>query len=169
MDNLLRIGVISNTHGIKGEVKVFPTTDDPKRFESLKHVILDTGKENLELEIQSVRFFKQLVILKFKGIDNINDIEQYKGKDLLVTRENAVPLDENEYFIFDIIGAKVETEEGEAIGTLAEVLTTGANDVYVVEMEDGKEILLPVIKDCILTIDTEQKRVVAKLMPGLVE
>lgn len=169
MDNLLRIGVISNTHGIKGEVKVFPTTDDPKRFKSLKHVILDTGKENLELEIQSVRFFKQLVILKFKGIDNINDIEKYKGKDLLVTRENAVPLEEDEYFIFDIIGAKVETEEGETIGTLAEVLTTGANDVYVVETADGKEILLPVIKECILNIDTEKKTVVAKLMPGLVE
>lgn len=169
MDNLLRIGVISNTHGIKGEVKVFPTTDDPKRFKSLKHVILDTGKENLELEIQSVRFFKQLVILKFKGIDNINDIEKYKGKDLLVTRENAVPLEEDEYFIFDIIGAKVETEEGETIGTLAEVLTTGANDVYVVETADGKEILLPVIKECILNIDTEKKKVVAKLMPGLVE
>lgn len=169
MDNLLRIGVISNTHGIKGEVKVFPTTDDPKRFKFLKTVILDTGKENIELEIQSVRFFKNLVILKFKGIDNINEIEKYKGKDLLVSREDAVPLEENEYFIYDIIGADVVTEEGDVLGVLTEVLTTGANDVYVVETKEGKELLLPVIDDCILDIDIDGKKVVAKLMPGLVD
>lgn len=169
MDNLLRIGVISNTHGIKGEVKVFPTTDDPKRFKFLKTVILDTGKENIKLEIQSVRFFKNLVILKFKGIDNINEIEKYKGKDLLVSREDAVPLEENEYFIYDIIGADVVTEEGDVLGVLTEVLTTGANDVYVVETKEGKELLLPVIDDCILDIDIDGKKVVAKLMPGLVD
>lgn len=169
MDNLLRIGVISNTHGIKGEVKVFPTTDDPKRFKLLKTVILDTGKENIELEVQSVRFFKNLVILKFKGIDNINEIEKYKGKDLLVSREDAVPLEENEYFIYDIIGADVVTEEGDVLGVLTEVLTTGANDVYVVETKEGKELLLPVIDDCILDIDIDGKKVVAKLMPGLVD
>ncbi|MSS64347.1 ribosome maturation factor RimM [Velocimicrobium porci] len=169
MENLLRVGVISNTHGVRGEVKVFPTTDDPKRFKKLKKVILDTGEEYINLEVQSVRFFKQLVILKFKGIDNINDIEKYKGKDLLVTRENAVPLEENEYFIYDIIDAEVVNENGEPIGTLKEVLTTGANDVYVVETEDKKEVLLPVIDECILDINIEEKKVVAKILPGLVD
>ena len=91
MENLLRVGVIANTHGLKGEVKVFPTTDDPERFKMLKEVILDTGKEKLNLTVQSVRFFKNLVIVKFKEYNNINDIEKYKGKDLLVTREKAVP------------------------------------------------------------------------------
>ena len=169
MESYLRVGVISSTHGIGGEVKVFPTTDDSQRFKKLKQVLLDTGKEYLELEVERVRFFKQMVIVKFKGYNNINDIEKYKGKDLLVTRENAVPLEENEYFIYDIIGAQVETEEGKLLGELTEVLTTGANDVYVVKLPDGKEVLLPVIEDCVKEIDTENKKVVVHLMPGLLE
>lgn len=168
MDNLLRVGVIANTHGIKGEVKVFPTTDDMNRFKQLKSVILDTGKEKKELEITSVKFFKNLVIVKFKGIDNINDIEKYKGKDLLVTRENAVTLEENEYFIYDIIDAKVMTEDGEEFGILKEVLTTGANDVYVVKTKEEKEVLLPVIDECVLDINIENKVVKIHLMEGLI-
>ena len=169
MDNYLRVGVISSTHGIGGEVKVFPTTDDNKRFKKLKQVFLDTGKEYLELEVERVRFFKQMVIVKFKGINNINDIEKYKGKDLLVTRENAVPLEENEYFIYDIMDASVVDEEGKEIGILKEVLTTGANDVYVVKTVEGKEVLLPVIDGCILDIDIENKVVTAHIMPGLLD
>ena len=99
MEQLLQVGVISSTHGIRGEVKVFPTTDDPNRFKKLKQVILDTGREQKDLEIEGVKFFKQFVILKFKGIDNINDIEKYKGKSLYVTREHAVKLKKDEYFI----------------------------------------------------------------------
>ena len=96
MEQFLQVGVISSTHGIRGEVKVFPTTDDPARYKKLKKVLLDTGKEQLELEIQSVKFFKQFVIVKFKGIDNINDVERYKGKPLLVAREDEVKLENNE-------------------------------------------------------------------------
>ena len=97
MEEILQVGVISSTHGIRGEVKVFPTTDDPTRFEDLKEVILDTGREHRILAIQGVKYFKQFVILKFKGIDNINDIEKYKGKSLYVTRDQAVELGEDEY------------------------------------------------------------------------
>ena len=97
MEKMLQVGVISSTHGIRGEVKVFPTTDDPARFKLLKKVTLDTGREQIPLEIQGVKFFKQFVIVKFKGIDNINDIEKYKGKSLLVNREDAVALEEDEY------------------------------------------------------------------------
>ena len=168
MEDLFRVGVIANTHGIKGEVKVFPTTDDPQRYRSLKEVLLDTGKEKLPLKIQSVRFFKNLVIVKFKGIDNINDIEKYKGMDLLVTRENAVPLAEDEYYIADIIGAEVCTEDGAFFGTLKDVMETGANLVYVVEHE-GKEVLLPVIADCVKEISPEEKRVVVHIMKGLLD
>ena len=96
MEDYFRVGVIANTHGIRGEVKVFPTTEDPQRFKGMKEIILDTGSEKKDLEVASARFFKNLVILKFKGIDSINDIEKYKGKDLLVTRENAIPLNEGE-------------------------------------------------------------------------
>ena len=103
-------GVISNTHGIRGEVKVYPTTDNVRRFDNLKEVILDTGKEQLNLHVTSVKYFKNMVILKFKEFDNINDIIPYKGMDLLVTRENAIPLEEGEYYIADIIGSKVITD-----------------------------------------------------------
>lgn len=167
MDNLLRVGVISSTHGIKGEVKVFPTTDDINRFKELKNVMLDTGRELIDLEVQSVRFFKNMAIVKFKGIDNINDIEKYKGKDILITRENAVPLEENEYFVYDIIGSSVITDQGEELGELYEVLATGANDVYVVKTKEGKEILLPSIKQCILDVNVEEKVITVHLLEGL--
>ena len=169
MEDMLRVGVFANTHGVRGEIKVFPTTDDAQRFKKLKKVYLDTGKEKMELEITSVRFFKNLVILKFKGIDNINDIEKYKGKDLLVTREQAVPLEEDEYFIYDIIGAKVVTEDGKDFGELKEVLQTGANDVYVIENKEGKEYLFPAIKECVLNVDVKAGKVVVHVMPGLME
>jgi 16S rRNA processing protein RimM len=167
MEKYLRVGVISTTHGIKGEVKVYPTTDNPDRFLELKQVFLDTGKDLLPLEIEGVKFFKQMVILKFKGIDDINDIEKYRNKDLLISRENAVPLEEDEYFICDLIDSEVVTDEGEKLGILTEILTTAANDVYVVKTSEGKEILIPFIKECILKIDVENKEILVHLMKGL--
>lgn len=167
MDNFLRVGVISSTHGIKGEVKVFPTTDDPNRFLDLKKLHMDTGKEIIPLEIEGVKFFKQMVILKFKGIDNINDIEKYRGKDLLISRDQAVDLKEDEYFIYDLLESEVVTDEGEVLGVLSEILTTAANDVYVVKTPAGKELLLPSIKECILNIDVQNKKITVHLMNGL--
>ena len=168
MEQFLRVGVISSTHGIRGEVKVFPTTDDVKRFKKLKNVILDTGKEHLTLEVEGVKFFKQFVILKFKGIDNINDIEKYKGKDLLVDRANAVKLRKDEYFVVDLIGLEVFTEDGEKFGTMKDVLETGANDVYIIDSLNHGEVLIPAIKQCVLDIDIEANKMVIHLMKGLV-
>ena len=144
MEDLLQVGVITTTHGIRGEVKVYPTTDDVHRFEELESVLLDTGKEYRELKIKSVKYFKQYAILKFKGIDNINDIEKYKGKSLFVTRENAQPLGEDEYYIADLIGMEVYLEDGSHFGTLKDVMETGANDVYIIKTEEGKEVLIPI-------------------------
>ena len=163
------MGVISNTHGIRGEVKVYPTTDNVRRFDDLKEVILDTGKEQLILHVTSVKYFKNMGILKFKEFDNINDIIPYKGMDLLVTRENAIPLEEGEYYIADIIGSKVITDEDKILGTLTDVLQTGANDVYVVKTKDGKEVLLPSIEECILDRDIENKIVKVHIMKGLLD
>ena len=167
MEQFLQVGVISSTHGIRGEVKVFPTTDDAERFKVLKYVILDAGKEQIPLEIQSVKFFKQFVIVKFKGIDNINDIEMYKGKSLLVTRENAVELEEDEYYIADLIGMRVTTDEGET-GELKDVIETGANEVYVVQFDNLGEVLIPAIHDCILDVDVEKMEMKVHLLEGLV-
>lgn len=169
MEDLLRVGVISSTHGVRGEVKVFPTTDDVKRFKKLKTVILDTGRETMTLEIENVKFFKNMVILKFKEFNNINDIEKYKGKDLLIRRDQAVKLAPNENFIVDLIGLRVVTDEGEDFGTLTDVLQTGANDVYVIEAKDGKEYLFPAIPQCILDVDLEEQKVTVHIMDGLLD
>ncbi len=167
-NDYLQVGVITSTHGIRGEVKVFPTTDDPNRFKSLKKLVLDTGKTYLPLEIEGVKFFKQFVILKFKGIDNINDIEKYKKMSLLVSREDAVELEEDEYFMADMIGMEVITEDGKRFGTLADIMETGANDVYVIESDTHGEVLIPAIKECILDVDVEQDRMTIRLMNGLI-
>lgn len=168
MEDMLQVGVITQTHGVRGEVKVFPTTDDVNRFKKLKQVILDTGKETMPLEIQSVKFFKQFVILKFKGIDNINDIEKYKRCSLYVTREHAVALEEDEYFIADMIGMEVCTEDGNIFGTLKDVIETGANDVYVIENAEHGEVLVPAIKECIRSVDIDKGQMMIHLMDGLI-
>ena len=168
MEKQLQVGVISSTHGVRGEVKVFPTTDDVTRFRQLKKVYLDTGREMLPLEIQNVKFFKQFAILKFKGIDNINDIEKYRGKSLMIDREDAVDLDEDEYFIADMIGMKVYTEDGSEFGTLKDVMETGANDVYIIDSPEYGEVLIPAIRECILDVDMDEDRMTIQLMEGLV-
>ena len=167
MEKLLRVGVITSTHGVRGEVKVFPTTDDPQRFKKLKKVILDTGKEQLDLEIASVKFFKNMVILKFKEFDNINDVEKYKQADLLVTREHAVKLKPGEYFIVDLIGLKGISDEGEDLGELTDVIQTGANDVYVFSKAGKQDLLVPKIPDCVKDINLEDGTVLVHLLPGL--
>ena len=167
MEELLQVGVITSTHGVRGEVKVFPTTDDPERFKTLKHVLLDTGREKKPLEIQVVKFFKQFVILKFKGIDNINDIEKYKGRDLWIPREEAQELDEDEYYIADLLGMKVLLEDGIRIWNIKKCHGNRANDVYIVDSVEHGEVLLPAIKECILDVDIETNTMTVHLMKGL--
>lgn len=168
MENMLQVGVITSTHGLRGEVKVFPTTDDAARFKELKEVILDTGKEQKIMKIQNVKFFKQFVILKFEGLDRIEDVEIYRQKPLLVTREHAVKLKKNEYFIADLIGMKVRTEDGKPFGVIKDVLQTGANDVYVIDSQKHGEVLIPAIRQCILKVDVEEQNMEIHLLDGLI-
>lgn len=169
MEQTLRVGVISSTHGVRGEVKVFPTTDEPEQFKNWKTVILDTGREQMTLTIEGVKFFKNMAILKFKEFNDMSEIEKYKGKDLLILREQARELDPDENFIVDLIGLKVVTDEGAEFGTMKDVILTGANDVYVIEGMDGKEYLFPAIKQCILDVNLEAKTMTVHIMDGLLD
>lgn len=168
MEDLLKVGVITTTHGVRGEVKVYPTTDEPERFLELDYVLLDTGRELRKLEIKNVKFFKNLVILKFKGVDNINDIEKYKGRDLWIPREEGQELEEDEYYIADLLGMSVVLEDGQEFGTLKDVMETGANDVYIIDSAEHDEVLLPAIKECILDVDLEKNVMTIHLMKGLI-
>ncbi|MFV0465330.1 MAG: ribosome maturation factor RimM [Lachnospiraceae bacterium] len=166
-DDLFKVGVITSTHGLKGEVKVYPTTDDPTRYELLDQILLDTGKELLPFKIEHVKYFKNLVILKFKDIDHINDIEKYLKKELYVTRDQAVPLKENEYFIADLIGLTAVAEDGEILGVIEDVLQSAANDVYVIKKEHAPDLLVPAIKECVRSVDLIQKTIQIRLLKGL--
>lgn len=168
MEDLLKVGVITTTHGVRGEVKVYPTTDEPERFLELDYVLLDTGRELRKLEIKNVKFFKNLVILKFKGVDNINDIEKYKGRDLWIPRKEGQELEEDEYYIADLLGMSVVLENGQEFGTLKDVMETGANDVYIIDSAEHGEVLLPAIKECILDVDLEKNVMTIHLMKGLI-
>ena len=148
MEDLFQVGIITGTHGLKGEVKVFPTTDDKERFLDLDTVLIDTGKELIEKKVQYCKFFKQFVFVKFEGLDDINDVEKYKRCPLKVTRENAVPLEEDEYYVADLLGLTI---------------------VYEVKTPDGGHVLLPAIKDCILDVDMEEKIILVHMLKGLVD
>lgn len=169
MEDLLQVGVLSSTHGVRGEMKVFPTTDDVNRFKKNKDYILETPKGKMPVKVEGVKFFKQFVILKFEGIDTLDDVLPYKGCSLLVNREHAVKCAKDEYFIADLIGLLVVDEEEHEIGTVTDVMQTGANDVYVIENKEGREYLFPAIKECILKVDIEAGKMVAHVMPGLME
>ena len=169
METRFQVGVITSPHGIAGEVNVFPTTDDPKRFRRLKEVILVKGKTESTIEIESVKFFKQMVILKLKGFDDRDSVEKLRQCSLLVPRENAVRLQKDEYFIADLSGLKVlDADQSDAeIGILEDVMSTGANDVYVIRKTSGEELLLPAIKQCVLEVNVMDGFVKVHLLEGL--
>lgn len=167
MEDYFRIGVITRAHGLRGEVKVYPTSDEPHRFKQLKECIIDTGKQKIPVEAERARFFKGMVIVKFKDFDTIEDVEPFKGKDLLVDRDHAVPLDEGENYISDLIDLEVISDDDRRIGRLYDVLQTGANDVYVVKKDDGGEVLIPVTRDFVTDVDLEKGRITVHLIPGL--
>ena len=168
MDDMMRVGVITSPHGVHGEFKVYPTTDDMKRFSLLKKVTLDKGGVLSELNIRSVRYHKNMVILGTEEYTTMNDAESLRDCDLYVSRDDAVALGKDEYFIADLIGMSVETDIG-VDGTLKDVMQTGANDVYVIDLQDGRELLLPAIADCVLDVDTDARIMRIHVLPGLLD
>ena len=169
MEELLQVGVITRPHGVHGEVKVFPMTDDVRRFKKLKKTLLDTGKEHIELECESAKFFKQFVILKFKDHDSIESVAKYAGKGIFVTRADAVKPGKDEYFIADLIGMRVSDSDLSVEGVIVNVIETGANDVYEIDLDDGRSLLLPAIKECVLNVDVPGNKMDIHVLPGLLD
>lgn len=162
----LRIGKIVNTQGIKGEVRVIPLTDDITRFDKLKNVYIE-GEPPLNLKIEYTKYHKNFVLIKFKGLDSINDVEKYKNTYILVDRKNSIKLSEGSYFICDIIGLEVVDTDGASLGHICEVMSTGSNDVYIVKMDES-EILIPALKTVVKEINMQEGRMVVELPEGLV-
>ena len=167
MQEYLEVGQIVNTNGLKGLLKINPFTDDITRFERLKTILVEHKKELLEFEIESVRYQKKQVLLKLKGIDTIEEAEKYREDYLKIKRNKEEKLPEDTYYIVDLIGLDIYTENGELLGKLDDVFSTGSNDVYVVKNSEGKQLLLPAISDVIKNIDLEQKKIVVNLIEGL--
>lgn len=168
MEGYLEIGQIVNTNGLKGFLKVKPLTDDITRFENLKTIYIQKAKELIGFKIQEVKYNKQSVLLKLEGIDDITEAEKYKNFYIKISKENAVELEKNSYFIVDIIGCQVYTDENEYLGNVVDVFQTGSNDVYTLKNSEGKEILIPAIKEVIKNVDIKNKKIVIHLMDGLI-
>ncbi|QHW30091.1 ribosome maturation factor RimM [Paenibacillus rhizovicinus] len=167
----LSVGKLVNTHGIRGEVKIFSQTDFPEERFAPNKVLTLMNEENgqqLKVEVLSSREHKGMYIVKLKGYENINEVEKYKGWSLKVSKEDLVELDEGEYYQHQIIGCKVVTDEGAELGVITEILVPGANDVWVIQPPKGKQVLIPVIDEVVLNVDVANKVVKVHLMEGLI-
>ncbi len=163
MEQFLEIGQIVNTFGIKGMIKVKAFTDDIQRFSELKEVLIDEK----EYKIQEVKYHKNMVLLQLEGITKIEEAEKLKNEYLKIKRENAIPLEEDTYFVVDLIGLNVYSDENEYLGELIDIFNTGSNDIYIVRQEEKPQLLLPAIKDVIKQIDIENKKIIVHLIKGL--
>jgi len=161
------IGKIAGTHGLKGDLRVFPTTDDKRRFELLDFLRIELREKTIEIKIERIWYHKQFVMVKLAGYDDATSAQTLKGGRVMIHRDQALPLEEDEYYLADLLGLRVFTEDGEDLGELTDVLFTGANDVYVVKNEAGAQILIPAIKKCVLDVDIAAGRVLVRLMEGL--
>ena len=167
MESYFRIGVITTTHGLKGEVKVYPTTEDPHRFEELDRCyLLDRGTYR-PLTIRSVRYFKNLVILAFDEVEDIDQAMLLKQKELYVDREHAIPLEEGEYYLADVIGCTVVDEEGNTLGTMTDYMESAAQLIYKIRTEDGKDVLIPAVDEFVREVNVEEKKMVLHVIPGM--
>ena len=172
MEQYFRVGVITSAHGIRGGVKVFPVTEDPRRFLKIKEVLFsrpDSEEIVGSYKLRRVAFQNNMVLLEFEGVDNRNHAELLKNQQLWVRREDALPLAENEYYLADVMGMQVISDEGEELGKVADILETGSNNVFQVEKAGEKPLLIPPIPECILNIDLEAGTVLVHLLPGLRE
>lgn len=168
MEDYFEIGKVVGTHGIKGTFRVYPLTDDPKRFELLKNIdIVHNGKIET-FKLSKVSYHKKFVLLTFKEINDINVTLNYKDDIIVVHKDLAIPLEEDEYYTKDLYDIDVYTDEDEFLGVLKEIYYSPANDIYAVFNEDTKkELLIPAIKQCILKVSVSENKMTVKLLDGL--
>ena len=158
------VGAVIKPHGLKGEVSVFPTTDDVRRFSDLAYVLMGDSDDAPEMKICGVKYLKGRPVIKLEGVDSADEAEKLRGTELYVRREDAIPLEEGEYHVGDLVGCDVYTEDGEKLGVLKDILKTGANGVYVVEVPGEKDVLLPAVDEFILAKDIEAKRITVRVL-----
>ena len=168
MEEYFEIGQIVNTHGVRGNVKIKPFTDDIRRFDKLKTIYISQKNELIEFVIQEVKYSKNSVLLKLEGIDTVEEAENYRNCYVKINRKNAVKLEKDSYFIADLLNCEVFTENGDMLGKIDDVFSTGSNDVYVVKVELGKQILIPAIKSVVKHVDIENKKITINLIEGLI-
>lgn len=168
MEEYLEIGQIVNTNGLKGILKIKPFTDDITRFEELEYIYIQKGQELIEKNIEEVKYVKNMVLLKLEGIDSIEEAEKYRNLYIKINKEDVGEVPDGSYLIADMLKCNVYTDKNELLGKMIDVFSTGSNDVYVVKTEEGKEILLPAIKDVVKEINIQEKKIIIKLMDGLI-
>ena len=168
MEEYFEIGQIVNTSGLKGILKIKPFTDDIKKFSNLKTIYIKTKNDLTEFKIEQVRYVKNMVMLKLAGIDTVEEAEKYRNLYIKILRDQEEELEEGSYYVVDILGCKVNTDINQELGTVVDIFQTGSNDVYVVKDEQGKQILLPAIKDVIKNVDVKNKIIIVHLLEGLV-
>ncbi|MFC4387377.1 ribosome maturation factor RimM [Gracilibacillus marinus] len=171
MNEYLKVGKIVNTHGIRGEVRIIRNTDFDERFDigSILYIKQNGTDDYIEVKVVSHRLHKQFDLVQFDNLTNINDVEKYKGSLLYVSKSNLIPLTEHEYYYYEIIGCEVVTESGERIGKVKEILSTGANDVWVTKSDEGKEYLIPYIEQVVKKVSVEDKTITINPMEGLLD
>lgn len=167
MNSYLELGQIVNVKGLKGEVKVNPFTENIERFEELKTVLIKFKNENKEFEIEKVGYHKNQVILKFKGINTVEEAEKLRNSYILIDRNDLEPLEEGVYYITDLLGLEVYTEDGTLLGKVDDIYNTGSNDIYVVKDDLGKQKLLPGIPEVLKNVDLEHGKIIVNLIEGL--
>lgn len=167
MTDYFEIGQIVNTFGIKGMVKIKPFTENLEQFEELKKIYIKNKKSKKEYKIQEVKYHKQMVLIKFEGVENPEEADLLRGSYVLIDRKDAKPLEEGTYYIVDLLGLEVYTDENILLGKVDDIYNTGSKDIYVVKDNLGKQVLLPGIEEVIKKVDLENKKIIVHIIPGL--
>lgn len=166
---MIKLGKIVGTFGIKGELKIYPLTNFKEMFLDFDYLFLATEKDLLKVDVVKARIQKNTVIILFDGIDSINQAQDFIGRDILIEESSLPELDETEEYVYKLLGMKVYLENNELLGSISDVFDNGAHGIYEIKDENGKEILIPVLDDTIISRNFDEGKMVVRLLPGLLD